>query len=207
MADPEYPNVPVGTPGVPPVHGDGGATTVSPVVVTADRLPAPALAPWGVYNAAGDPIITPDTFVSIDYAASYSLSTYPVEDGAFQTYNKVERPFEARVTFAKGGSVADREQFISDCETARKSLDLYSIVTPEQTFSSVNIESFSYERVADKGANLILADLHFLQIRTTASSAYTTTANPNGANPQNVGTVQAASATGPQASAASGGAS
>ena len=209
MADPLYPTVP-DAPGVPAIHADPGqgstpnSFTSDPIVITADKLPPPALPPWGVYDSNGDQVVTPDTFVGIDYAASYSLPTYPVEGGAFQTYNKVERPFDVPVMFAKGGALEDRQEFIADCELARASLDLYTIVTPEQTFASVNIENFGYSRVADKGANLIHAEFRFTQIRVTAKVTYTTTANPNGADAQSAGTIQTAAPTGTQASAAGG---
>ena len=69
---------------------------------------------WGLFDSGGGLVITPDSFLGVEAAKDYRDATYPIEEGKFGSYNKVEIPFVGKVTYGKGGSDADRTQFLTD---------------------------------------------------------------------------------------------
>ena len=72
---------------------------------------APPGSQWGVFSG-GAPVITADTVTSLDYKQEWAISDFPVERGAFESYDKVALPYDARVRFAAGGSAANREALL-----------------------------------------------------------------------------------------------
>src|ERR1035437_11025940 len=61
---------------------------------------------WGIYDVAGlKTVIEPDSFLGFDYRNETNISTYPIEQGGFASYNKVNTPFDARVKISKGSAV------------------------------------------------------------------------------------------------------
>ncbi|HFH2126970.1 TPA: hypothetical protein ACHXOY_004628, partial [Shigella flexneri] len=71
------------------------------------------LAPsFGIYYARNDPAgahqkggkpFSPDSFVVVEVGAEASVSTVPVEQGAYTTFNKIQRSPELHVTFTVEG--------------------------------------------------------------------------------------------------------
>lgn len=145
---------------------------------------------WGIYNAGGGLAIIPDSIVRVDYEREWAIASYPQEQGAFQNYNKVQIPFENRVQITKGGSIAEKKSFIDALESIAASLDLFDIITPEQTFFNVNVYKIEASRSADSGASLLIYDVLFQEIRISATANFADTKNPNSANPTALGTVQ-----------------
>lgn len=144
---------------------------------------------WGIY--IGDNLqLAPDSMKSIDYRQATKISDYPQEAGAFQSYNKVGTPFDVRVELTKGGNQRERAAFLKAVEKAAASLDLYDVVTPEKTYTSVNIERYDLRRTADSGLGLLTVDIWLVQIRQTARTAFANSKKPSGMAVQNVGTVR-----------------
>jgi hypothetical protein len=186
--------LPPGVAGLPPLFAAPGA--VSGLVNTTALLVADAVslfgalqAPWGIYFNS-KPIALADSVISLRYRQDWRISDYPLEQGAFQSYNKVEMPYDVLIKLAKGGSQADRYAFLSAIDAAAQSLNLYDVLTPERIFSSVNIAHVEYERTADHGKTLITVEIGLIEIRSTATLAFTDTLQSSGADPQNVGLVQ-----------------
>jgi hypothetical protein len=146
-------------------------------------------APWGIY-LNNEPIALADSVVSLRYRQDWRIADYPLEQGAFESYNKVEMPFDVMVKLSKGGSQADRYAFLAAIDAAAQSLALYDVLTPERIFSSVNIAHVEYERTADHGKTLITVEIGLIEIRSTATQAFADTKAPSGADPQTVGLVQ-----------------
>lgn len=144
---------------------------------------------WGIY-LKDKLVLEADSMKSIDYVQGSKISDYPQEEGAFQSYNKVATPYEVRVELTKGGNQRERAAFLTAVEKAAASLDLYDVVTPEKTYTSVNIERYSLRRTAGEGLGLITVDIWLVQIRNSAATAFTNTAQPSGAGAQNVGSVR-----------------
>lgn len=158
---------------------------------------------WGLYYN-GQPIIVPDSIVALELRNDSLISDYPQEQGAFQSYNKVLTPFTIRLRMTKGGTVAERSQFLADVAAILNDLNLYQVVTPEVSYSSVNIVHFEYARTSRNGLGLLVIELWLRQVRVTATAAFSNTKAPDGAAQSSIGTVQPQAATSAQTAAAAG---
>ena len=177
--------------GIPALlHPPGGS--LSTQVFTADDFPAQyeTTKAWGIY-LAGVIVLEADSVVSFDYKKDWRVSEYPQEQGAFQSYNKVQTPFDVRLRLTKGGTDRERAAFFDALDAAQASLALYDIVTPEKTYSSASIEHVDYRRSAGEGMGLITADVWLKEIRVSATLAFSHTAKAAGADAAHVGTVWA----------------
>lgn len=186
-----FPNVPI-APGVPPVLRNPASvvTTVSLLVADAIRLfNGSFLSVWGIYQN-GIPVIEPDSIVAFDFKQSWLISDYPVEQGAFQSYDKVQTPFEVRIRMSKGGSVLARQGFLNNVIAIVGTLALYDIVTPDAIYRSANITSWDYRRTAANGVGMIVVDMTLVEVRVTATTQFSNTQAPSGANSTFIGPVQ-----------------
>lgn len=158
-------------------------------------LNAPVEEVWGVFDEDGNEVLTPETFLGIGYKNGSRLMDYPLEEGAFETYNKVANPFDASISMATGGSLQDREDLLAAVDAMVQSLDFFTIVTPEVTYASVNLERYDYQRMERNGTHVIVVNLYFREIRVTAESigngeaSATDTATPDAAAPESLGQV------------------
>ena len=207
-----FPNVPYAT-GVPSVMRDQSNDAFSDANATdqpvaGDGANVEANQPatrWGIYTSAGAPAVIGDGCVAFEYGKDYRVSDYPQEDGSFRSYNKVETPFQLRVTIQKSGSSADRQAFLNNVQTVLADAStLYEVVTADQTYSSVTVNHADYRRTAVNGATLLSVELHCEQIRVTATSAMSNTAQPSGADQVSDGSVQPQTPTSAQSAAATG---
>src|SRR5262249_7403244 len=126
---------------------------------------------------------------------------YPLEQGAFETYDKVAVPFEARVRFSAGGNVLDRQALLNSIAAIAGTTELFSVVTPEAIYPHVNNVHYHYPRAADKGGGLLAIDVFVRQVRIGSVPAFSNTAQPNGADQQSNGSVQTTAPTPTETSA------
>jgi hypothetical protein len=128
----------------------------------------------------------------LDFRQNYRISTAPQEQGAFLSYNKVQDPFDGRVTFLVGGTQGQRAAFLSTVAALAASMNLYALVMPEVTYPSVNVTHYDFRRTSRSGVSLLAVDVWVEQVRVTGTTAYsnTNTATPSGADPVNGGNVQ-----------------
>jgi hypothetical protein len=218
---PQFPNVPR-LPGVPqlarsPLFPPAPAAVVGLGLALGRLWQAIFAQPqWAIYKAnkpqkASDgleevtvtaervPVVVPDSFGEFSYRNEWAVSDFPVQDGAFASYNKVAQPFEIVLRLYKGGSKEARKRFLDSIEAIAGTLDLYDILTPERTYLNVNVTRFEIMRRGEKGAYFLSeVDVYFREIRQVTAS-YTTTAtttenaqNPSAAPAVNTGVVQAA---------------
>ena len=187
-------------PGVPSLLIPAQAA-ILPTLMRADAMPLPGYntsqAQWGIFKNK-QPVIVPDNIVGFDFRKDFHISNYPQEAGAFQSYNKVDIPFDARVTMSKGGSIEARQAFLSEVEMIAKSIELYDVVTPEKVYANCNIAHVDYSRTSTNGATLLTVIIWLIAVPVTASQTLSNTAAPSGANPATVGTVQAQTPTASQ---------
>jgi hypothetical protein len=122
----------------------------------------------------------------------WRIPNYPVEQGAFETYNKVFLPQIFKIRMTKGGTVGDRAAFLSQLDQMAASLNLYSVITPEGSANnSVNVSNYSYTRTSTNGAGLLTVDIEFIEVMVNATAEFSNTSQPDGLDPTNTGTVQA----------------
>lgn len=142
---------------------------------------------WGIY-LNGLPALLPDSIISVEFKSDWRISDYPQEPNAFQSYNKVRTPYDARVTMTYGGPGIG--QFLLAVEAASASLALYSVVTPDRIYPNANITHFDYRRNSQNGVSLLSVDLWLEEVRVAATAASADTKEPSGASPVNGGNVQ-----------------
>lgn len=158
---------------------------------------------WGVFNQDGSLAIQPDSMVSLDFRREWKIPNYPIEQGSFESYNKVGLPSITRIRVTKGGSASDRQAFLLQLSALAASLDLFSVVMPEGVLiRDVNITSDGINRTSTNGVGLLSVDLTLEEIRVTATSAYANTAAPSGADSVSTGSVQPQTPTTAQSAAA-----
>jgi hypothetical protein len=134
---PEVPNVP----GVPPLNSYSALPTV--LLVADTQMGILFTPPsWGIYyqgvpviqpasigqnvnallgpfsiqaGALGLPNLTPvaASTIEFEFDQEFTISDYPQEQGAFQSYDKVQLPFDVRVRLAAGGDASNRQAFIN----------------------------------------------------------------------------------------------
>lgn len=200
-----FPSVPF-VPGVPSLPRDPSivGTGISLLMSDPIGLVIRTLFPqWGIFRN-GRGVVLADNVVSLDYKQDWSVSDYPIEQGAFESYNKVAQPFVARVRFSAGGSIISRQLLIDSVAAIAGTLDLYDVVTPEATYRNVNVTHYDYRRNADRGVGLVVVDVWLTEIRMAAAPLFSSTKLPSGADITNVGTVQGTTPSQSQSAAAAG---
>lgn len=183
MGVPNLPGVPLLASFASSVIGD--LLTSDGVGIYNDVSPAQ----WGIF-LDGSPVVVADTVATFDYKREFAIADYPIEQGAFATYDKVQIPFDVRFRFTSGGSEANRAALINSAEAvAEDNTNLYTAVTPEQTYPSVTVSHISYNR--NHVVGLVSVDLWCLNINVSSPSAmFQNTQSPSGASQVPDGTVQ-----------------
>jgi hypothetical protein len=121
---------------------------------------------WGIYKD-GKAVLDVDTCVSVNPDASTKVSHFPVEKGAFASYNKAREPKEIKVEVAVGGQ--DRIQKLQgDLDRLLESIELFDVWVPEWVFVGYNLKKYAYKRSNEHGKNMIKADLDLVEIRQVA---------------------------------------
>ena len=128
--------------------------------------------------------------VEFEYLHDFPIANYPQENGAFQSYNKVNLPFDIRLRVCAGGSTSARQGFLYTCQAIAASYQLFSVITPEMVFSNCNCNHISWGRTALRGNQLIQVDLSFVQVNVVSAISFPNTAAPGDAGQQGLGTTQ-----------------
>lgn len=166
---------------------------------------------WMILDDTGSPVIIPDTVPRFEYRGEARVSNYPIEKGAFETYNKVQDPFDIRMMMVCAGlnyaqniiqSIGlnlgqqnmQRSAFLDTLDYMKQTTDLFTIVTPDKTYENVNMVHFDFRRETTNGATMLLVEAWFEEIRVQASATYTQTASPSAADPVDLGTVHSGDA-------------
>lgn len=208
-----FPNVP-DVPGVPAVPRSPSVQTVQSAAAALVQNAIWSVlqngSQWGIYDSNGRPLGDPSKLSgvakgairstgvgatlstnTVNYRKSMQTSDFPVQEGGFASYNKVEKPAAPIVSLCFSGSESERATFLSSIEAATKSTDLYSVTTPEVTYINYSIEEYSYERTQSRGATLLRVDIYLKEIRQVSATYSQSTKTPIN-NPKNAGATPAA---------------
>jgi hypothetical protein len=116
--------------------------------------------------------------LSFEFIRETRVSDFPVEEGGFASYNKVQTPANPVITLALAGSESDRTNFLTAIDAACISTDLYSLITPEINYVNYSIERYRYARRASAGATLLIVEVSLKEIRQVTASFATPIVNP-----------------------------
>ncbi|MCV6799837.1 hypothetical protein OII53_28035 [Achromobacter ruhlandii] len=187
-----FPNVPQ-VPGVPAVLRDLTIPSVSELA----NLGLGALAAlifgvprWGLYNQNGIAAVIFDTFLGIRFRNGSRISSFPVEQGSFSSFNKVDTPFDVALRFAHSGDMTSRGELLEMLEGLKASVELLSVVTPEIVYPSANVVGYSYERGPRTGPSQLIFDIYVEEVRVTALADFGETVEPDGTEEESSGQVQ-----------------
>ena len=120
---------------------------------------------WGVFykgNAFGDPVFDVDSIASIPYEHAQKLSSFPVEQGGFATYNKVNEPRKIRVKMVVHGG-RRVGLFFDQREIELMSINQYTIITPEQTYENMTLVKVPYKRDS-KSVDMVQVECSFEEV-------------------------------------------
>lgn len=161
-------------------------------LLVADTIPeiAQAANRWGVFQN-GAPVVICDSVQDLSYRREWAVSDFPVEGGAFMSYDKVALPFDIRIRF-NAGSAAARAALLASLNAIAPTTRTYDVVTPDAIYNSVTVSHMDYHRAANKGLGLLSIEVWFLWVNQQSSLANApgNTASPSGASPAPGGTVQ-----------------
>ena len=156
---------------------------------------------WGIFDQNGKPILAVDSVSDIEYVRDYDLSDYPQEQGAFETYNKVQNAFEAKLGFLINQS---RAEFLQSIEAAVASLQLVYVLTPEISYANGNLYHYGYRRTQRNGVSLIHVDVWVREIRVATATQQSSSVNQNtGGTSYPVGQVNSNAVANPSTSTSS----
>ena len=127
-----------------------------------------------------------DTFVDFSVQSRMKVSEFPVEQGAFATYNKVQEPFKVKITLAVSDTPERRHAFLMALEEARLSTQRMDILLPEGTYLNATLEGYSSTRKQVGGWGMVVATLNFVQVR-EVRAAYTNVKVAGGNSSKNGG--------------------
>jgi len=136
-------------------------------------------------------VIIAESVVSFGFKVDWAISTYPIERGGFESYDRVATPFLAHVQFAAGSTKEKRLALLESLgqASADGNMTKYDVFTPEVIYTSVSIQHFDYDRKAAEGANLLKIDVFLQEIREQNTGGQDVK-TPSGAAPQSGGNIQ-----------------
>lgn len=173
-----YPDVPdySGVPSIPRMTAGSPAINISLATGQGVSTGGAQEPKWGIYSATDNsPMYTPEagetlsTF-SFDYSRQTTVSTYPVEQGSFASYDKIWSPANPIVTLAFSGSESGKRNLLSILEAACLYPVLWNVYTPDAEYDGYTIERYSYRRMATKGATMLLIDVSLKEIKQVTAS-------------------------------------
>jgi hypothetical protein len=134
---------------------------------------------WGLF-LGGEVAVTADNVASFEFRQDMRLSNFPVEEGSFATYNKVQLPYDVRLQFSTGGSAADRQALIDSVDAVIASVDLFDAVTPEKVYESINPTHQSIRRTSRNGVGMVVIDVYCEEVRVTAAQQFASSQSGTG---------------------------
>ncbi|MDR0458087.1 MAG: hypothetical protein LBH10_03540 [Burkholderiaceae bacterium] len=182
-----YPDVP-NLPGVPQLARDPSASAAAQAsasgidadftnaLASADGAGLPADAAqeaWGIYTQSGALAVHPGSIVGVDLRNEARVADYPMEQGAFGSYNKVATPFDFRITMAFAGNATQRETFLSEIDTLLQTTDLYNVAMPEALWENVTIDNYDWRRDSQSGVQMLTVNVYARQVRQVNQDSYT----------------------------------
>ena len=186
---PAYPTAPQIS-GVPVLAQSPVATVATAFVSEIDSYIQSLLSQWQVLDSSSGNALSMAGILGVEKSVDYNVSNAPQENGAFTSYNKVVMPWTIRVQAICDGSLGTVASFIAALDAIVADLNLYSIVTPDVTYPSMNATHYDMRRTSSSGVTMVVAEVWFEQIRVTGTQAYTQTQTPAGQPTTNVGAVQ-----------------
>lgn len=128
---------------------------------------------WTLAAEGGGDAVSFDVFCEMECKGENQVAYEPLEKGSFAAYNKQASPLQFRVVLAMTGDAATQQDALDRIEELCNGTELLSLITPQQEYESLNLESYSYRRNETTGASLLTVELMLVEIRQVESAATT----------------------------------
>lgn len=152
------------------------------------------LSEWTLLDERGATAITFTSFIDIDVRNEGQALSYPVEEGGFANYNKVQSPLNIRVTLAVQGDEEDFDYTIYKLDEYTEGAVKLSVSTPATLYEDMTLESYSHKRTRENNAGLLTVELNLVEVREVRTQVSTTVItkpkNPTSASAENTGKTQ-----------------
>jgi hypothetical protein len=151
---------------------------------------------WGIFSN-GAQVVQAEAVHAFSFKQDWPISTYQTEEGGFQSFDKVELPFEPMVEFMTGGGDDAKRALLDSIAAIAGDLNLYDVVTPTAIYTSCNITHYDYDRKNERGVGLLKVMVHLMEVRVNATTQYgtatpiTNAKQPGDNSKLNNGTAQA----------------
>jgi hypothetical protein len=177
-----------------------GQAVITPAGILGQTIESALTSLGQIAAVIGIPNVVPSVASTIEfyYSADSPISNYPQEQGAFQSYDKVQLPAEIGLRLCCSGTASQRQSFLSTIEALRTSTKTVDIQTPEALYTRYNLSHYDYKRVAESGVSMIVTNCKFEYVPASdqpkfSSSSQNTLTNPqqpSSASQQSLGNVQ-----------------
>lgn len=128
---------------------------------------------WTLTYDDGSAAVSFDVFCEMEMKSENVVASEPLEKGSFASYNKQASPMELRCVLAMTGSFAEQQTALDTLEDLCSGTELLSLVTPQQEYPDLNLESYNYRRNETSGASLLTVELMLVEVRQVESAATT----------------------------------
>lgn len=134
---------------------------------------------WGVFDSSNRLVVNADSVMDFGWRKENRIPNFPIQQGQFGTYNRVGLPFETSVVMSKGGTLAARTAFLQqiDAIVAQQNINLYTIRTPEKSYSNVSVTRAELSRRGKDNAYFFDVEVYFIEIANVAAQ-YSSSATP-----------------------------
>lgn len=120
---------------------------------------------WTLLDNEGEKAFEFDSFAKLNLKSESKVIQAPVENGGFVMYNKTNTPLEIKCILIKKGFPEELQTYVDALLDYADNTNLLSIVTPDREYQNMNLSSVSFERSAEGGVNVIMAECAFTEIR------------------------------------------
>lgn len=128
---------------------------------------------WAIVNDDSVGIADFGSIISVEVQHGGQVVSEPVERGSFATYNKTNEPIGIYAVAAKSGTSDELQAVLDALSEVKASTALYRIITPEQEYTSLSLESYNYKRVREDGANVLIIEMLWVEVKEVETN-YTT---------------------------------
>lgn len=124
---------------------------------------------WTLLAEGGGQLVQFTSLLDIDILHEGQALSYPIEKGAFMSYNKVQSPLDIRVTLAKMGLPSEFSDILKTLDKYQTEALKLSAVTPSAYFDSLTLQSYSHRHEHRRNANMLTVELHLVEVREVES--------------------------------------
>ena len=169
----EYPDVPAydGVPDIPRTSAGSPSINISLASNQISNGNGNQELIWGIFSAIdGSALFTPDeggtlSTYAFEFSRQTTVATFPTEDGAFASYDKVWNPANPVVTLSFSGSNSEKRMLLNAINAACLDTSLWNVFVPETEYLGYTISRYTYRRMATRGATLLLIDIMLEEVK------------------------------------------